>query len=65
MGIHNGKGVVVTGGSSGIGLGIVERFLHDGAVVVIADIQEPDISKLQADYSNQIFYFYQIFLGFH
>ena len=56
MGIHNGKGVVVTGGSSGIGLGIVERFLHDGAVVVIADIQEPDISKLQSDYPNQIFY---------
>ena len=56
MGKHSGKGVVVTGGSSGIGLGIVERFLQDGAVVVIADIQAPDISELETTYPGQVFY---------
>jgi NAD(P)-dependent dehydrogenase (short-subunit alcohol dehydrogenase family) len=30
---------VVTGGASGIGLAIAERFANDGAKVVIGDIQ--------------------------
>jgi NAD(P)-dependent dehydrogenase (short-subunit alcohol dehydrogenase family) len=34
----DGKVAVVTGGSSGIGLGTVERFLAEGARVVVADI---------------------------
>jgi len=36
-----GKVVVVTGGSMGIGYGIVKRFLEAGADVVIADMAEP------------------------
>ncbi len=35
------KAVFITGGASGIGLGTVQRFLHEGARVVIADIQPP------------------------
>ena len=56
MGIHSTKGIVVTGGSSGIGLGIVERFLSDGATVVVADIKEPDMTTLAAKYPNNIFF---------
>lgn len=56
MGIHSNKGIVVTGGSSGIGLGIVERFLSDGATVVVADIKEPDMTTLAAKYPNNIFF---------
>ena len=38
---HTGKSVLVTGGASGIGLGIARRFLADGARVAILDLQGP------------------------
>jgi len=43
--LHLGKGVLVTGGASGIGLGIVERFLGEGASVAVLDltaVQKPE-----------------------
>jgi NAD(P)-dependent dehydrogenase (short-subunit alcohol dehydrogenase family) len=45
MPIHTGKAAVVTGGASGIGRGIVERLVADGARVVIADV---DIAGAEA-----------------
>ncbi|MBV8095166.1 MAG: SDR family NAD(P)-dependent oxidoreductase [Acetobacteraceae bacterium] len=35
-----GKVAVITGGCSGIGRAAVERFVEEGACVVLADIQE-------------------------
>lgn len=40
MADHDGKVVIVTGGAQGIGYAIVERFLREGAHVVIADIND-------------------------
>ncbi len=43
-----GKSVIVTGGGSNIGRGIVLAFARDGAKVAIADIDEPQAQKVAA-----------------
>jgi NAD(P)-dependent dehydrogenase (short-subunit alcohol dehydrogenase family) len=43
-----GKSIFVTGGASGIGLGTCQRFLQEGGRVVIADIQDPPQSVVDA-----------------
>lgn len=40
---------VITGAASGIGRGLAERFAAEGMAVVIADIEEEPLAKLEAD----------------
>src|SRR5438876_8986128 len=49
----NGRVAVVTGGAGGIGRGIVEALLEEGARVVIADVEEPVLDKAVAELSSK------------
>jgi NAD(P)-dependent dehydrogenase (short-subunit alcohol dehydrogenase family) len=48
-----GKVAVVTGGAAGIGRGIVEALLDEGARVVIADIEEPVLDATVAELATR------------
>ena len=47
--IGPGRVAVVTGAASGIGLGLAGRFAAEGRHVVMADVEEPALSKAAAD----------------
>lgn len=45
-GALEGEAAIVTGGASGLGLAIVERFLEEGARVAVLDRSEPGVAAL-------------------
>ncbi|WP_225009157.1 MULTISPECIES: SDR family NAD(P)-dependent oxidoreductase [Novosphingobium] len=51
-----GKVALVTGGCSGIGLGIVERFVAEGAKVLAADVQDEKGANLEARFGGKVAY---------
>lgn len=53
-GRHAGKGVVITGGASGIGRGCVERFVRDGARVFVIDRDEAGLDDLVAGHRDSV-----------
>ena len=52
----DGKVAVITGGVSGIGLGTVELFLAEGALVVAADIQDEKGRMLEQRFGERLRY---------
>ena len=42
---HDGKRVLVTGGASGIGYAIADRFAQEGALVVVLDLDEASVMQ--------------------
>jgi len=51
----NKKNIIVTGGASGFGLGIVQKFINNGAKVIIAD-RNADLAEQEADKLGQSAY---------
>jgi NAD(P)-dependent dehydrogenase (short-subunit alcohol dehydrogenase family) len=49
-----GKVAVVTGGASGMGLGVVEMYVGEGAKVVVADIQEAKGAALECRFPGDV-----------
>ena len=50
----SGRGVVVTGGASGIGLAVVERIVAEGGKVAIWDLNQASIDAIISRLGNQV-----------
>lgn len=55
-GLLDGKVAIVTGGTSGIGLATVQRYIAEGAKVVVADIQDQLGTELEAAHAGDVAY---------
>jgi NAD(P)-dependent dehydrogenase (short-subunit alcohol dehydrogenase family) len=55
-GLLEGKVAIVTGGTSGIGLATVQRYVAEGAKVVVADIQDQLGADLEAAHRGEVAY---------
>lgn len=54
MGWLEGKSILLTGGGSGIGRGVVDRFVAEGARVGVLDISEPKLAELTAAHGDAV-----------
>jgi 2,3-dihydroxy-2,3-dihydrophenylpropionate dehydrogenase len=54
MGWLDGKTVLVTGGGSGIGRGVVDAFVEEGARVAVLDISAEKLQALSADHGDAV-----------
>src|ERR1700733_435450 len=51
-----GKVAVITGAASGIGRGTVDLFVHEGARVIAADIQDDKGARIEEDHKGMVHY---------
>jgi NAD(P)-dependent dehydrogenase (short-subunit alcohol dehydrogenase family) len=54
MGALEGQVALITGGSSGIGRAVVDRYIEEGAKVGIVDIVKERLDALAAEYGNKV-----------
>ena len=54
MGWLDGEVALITGGGSGIGLAVVERYIEEGAKVCVADVVEERIAQLKERFGDRI-----------
>ncbi|HZI37052.1 MAG TPA: SDR family NAD(P)-dependent oxidoreductase, partial [Acidimicrobiia bacterium] len=53
MGWLEGQTAIVTGGASGLGRAVVDRFVQEGARVVVLDRSTDHLAKLKADHDRR------------
>ena len=54
MGALEGQVALVTGGGSGIGRAVVDRYIEEGARVGVIDIVKDRLTDLEKDYGNRV-----------